>query len=826
VLILLDCCAGAASATFPSGQSITETISASSWDAIAPHPGRYSFTSALIEVLQEWRMRTFSAAMLHAEVLARLKHPRPETINGKYYEARSTPVHFMMTSNHKAASIELTPIVPDNKRPPSPPQDSPELPNAVLAGRAPGETEVAEPNEDEPHVMISLALEDNQRLDLNAWEQWLSSFPALAKYVKVQGVFKSHSTLLLLSVPVMIWDLLPEDRACSFVAFIRSNNLLAKKSQAQAQEAVVPDVAAVESTEAEQLDLDTQSVLTGTTFLPGEEASLLSPNDLPLGSRRTLLPSPRQTQSASTESLPGLNRSRLLVDGMNNNRIPVNARAEGSTVSLGSLQRQHSAPTKQSGGTISHQPTLQHPIINTSRSQRRVGYASERDVPSGPPLAAHVVARAEQYYQRTPNPSVAESENYASNLGIEKKDLDRWFHYRRLRDVTTSNLQNLKMEDNPPDLGDGIRMVLPHHLSRLLDIMLPDQALVLDLRSRTAFTKSHIYKAVNFRLPSYFIESAEAELIGQALADQEQHDVARWMNAACIIFYDRAVEYSWESPTAETLVTKFRRKGWSGQGFVLKGHYREFASSYEKYIVTSSDDGHTKALDASLKYSVSFSYLGTSELKADLTQNNDDWRAQQREYQEWLHVLETSDRVHTTELAPPQKQERLDAVAERERDMDSEFMDRHPQLYKEAQKLRPAAQDGADEQFATSAKGKDIDINLDAQANLVAPLARSLAKMQDASNSSASASRAASPEMRRQYVDKLGEVAAAAEDYEPSSAQDQQNTSLMRSGSVASEGAAPSDGRAESREERPFWKRKKSAKSVKEMGSSSWSLRK
>ncbi|OAQ87146.1 Rhodanese-like protein [Purpureocillium lilacinum] len=235
VLILLDCCAGAASATFPNGNSITETISASSWDAIAPDPGRYSFTNALIEVLQEWRLRAFSAAMLHAEVLARLKHPRPIQINGKHFEARSTPVHFMMTANHKAPSIELCRLRPAEKVPAPLPQNHLVLP---ITGRAPEEPDpmsselaTSEPNEDTPHVMISLALEDDQRLDINAWEQWLNAFPALAKFVKVQGVFKSHSTLLLVSMPVMVWDLLPEDNAVSFVAFIRSNNLAIRKTE-------------------------------------------------------------------------------------------------------------------------------------------------------------------------------------------------------------------------------------------------------------------------------------------------------------------------------------------------------------------------------------------------------------------------------------------------------------------------------------------------------------------------------------------------------------------------------------------------------------------
>jgi hypothetical protein len=199
VLILLDCCAGAASATFPTGNSVTETISASSWDAIAPDPGSYSFTNALIEVLQEWRHRAFSAAMLHAEVLARLKHPRPITINGKHFEARSTPVHFMMTANHRAPSIELSRAQPVEKRsmsaPTIPHMDVEPVGGHVggpvggveameLAGRAGNPADAlignpfpSEPTEDTPHVMISLALEDDQRLDINAWEQWLNAFP-------------------------------------------------------------------------------------------------------------------------------------------------------------------------------------------------------------------------------------------------------------------------------------------------------------------------------------------------------------------------------------------------------------------------------------------------------------------------------------------------------------------------------------------------------------------------------------------------------------------------------------------------------------------------
>lgn len=277
VLILLDCCAGAASATFPSGQSITETISASSWDAIAPNPGRYSFTNALIEVLQEWRHRVFSAAMLHAEILARLKHPRPVLINGKHFESRSTPVHFMMTSNHKAPSIEIGRLVPESRRSLSPYQQhhlvsSPRQDDWGVSSRSTYPSlpslsvpMTSEPNEDEPHVMISLALEEDQRLDLNAWEQWLAGFPAIAKYVKVQGVFKSHSTLLLLSLPIMVWDLLPDDPACSFIAFIRSNNLLRESGTTKLPLENEVTARNEEEEENQAMDADTESLMSEMT---------------------------------------------------------------------------------------------------------------------------------------------------------------------------------------------------------------------------------------------------------------------------------------------------------------------------------------------------------------------------------------------------------------------------------------------------------------------------------------------------------------------------------------------------------------------------------
>lgn len=110
VLFLLDCCA-AASAAAPSNTTvgIKETIGACAFESRAPEPGPFSFTNTLIEVLDAWKQRPmFSAAMLHSEVLARLKHPRPQKDRpGRMAEFRRSPVYVVTTTDPLAVSIEL-----------------------------------------------------------------------------------------------------------------------------------------------------------------------------------------------------------------------------------------------------------------------------------------------------------------------------------------------------------------------------------------------------------------------------------------------------------------------------------------------------------------------------------------------------------------------------------------------------------------------------------------------------------------------------------------------------------------------------------------------
>ncbi|KAM0129934.1 hypothetical protein ACHAO1_008186 [Botrytis cinerea] len=231
VLYLLDCCSAPGAA--PSdGPGVIETIAASDFETWAPGPGRHSFTNALLHVLDDWMHRpSFSAAMLHSEILSVLKH---EKLKDSHHsdphkqENKKTPIYILASEDPKSLSIEICRrTTPGNSwagtLSPGIAEDiySPEN----LHGLTPeGKLAV-------PHVLISISLEENQLVDVEAWHKWIKQFPALAQFALVEGVFASHSTIILLSLPVLIWDMLPENLAVSFVAFVESRNLLSQISE-------------------------------------------------------------------------------------------------------------------------------------------------------------------------------------------------------------------------------------------------------------------------------------------------------------------------------------------------------------------------------------------------------------------------------------------------------------------------------------------------------------------------------------------------------------------------------------------------------------------
>ena len=268
VLVLLDCCAAASSAPRRRG-AVMETIAACGFEGRAPPPGEHSFTTSLIEVLKAWINVPFSISMLHGRVLDILMQRRQERgWNGQKLEWRSTPVYINNYTHPRTIGIELckrglidTESFPLNRslssiEDPLKPTGTP-IPDSWVdlmtiscnglderlgefgSRRDRSVGPLSSPNLTDsgpddvtpklklPHMLVSIALNEDQLLpNHEAVRRWICAFPGLAKHVKVEGVFASYSTVLILSIPVVIWNKLPDHPACQAIAYVTSQNLI------------------------------------------------------------------------------------------------------------------------------------------------------------------------------------------------------------------------------------------------------------------------------------------------------------------------------------------------------------------------------------------------------------------------------------------------------------------------------------------------------------------------------------------------------------------------------------------------------------------------
>ena len=250
VLLLYDCCHSAHPAMTLSGHGVTEVIAACGFETQAPSIGPHSFTTALIrELAQAHQGPPFSVATLHSRILGSLKNWKRDLLkdnqgkiwrdsNGRVREEcykRRTPVHCFLTNERPHRSIFLAPLPKHAQNltaeysvsySMSVDSDS-SIPQTVSTSLA-GTTEV-EPVRT-PQVLLCVRLDedyftgDKPRDRISEWREWIRNIPPGAKDLKIQGVYESYSTLVLLSMPVAVWNILPDNLAYSFIGFISSDN--------------------------------------------------------------------------------------------------------------------------------------------------------------------------------------------------------------------------------------------------------------------------------------------------------------------------------------------------------------------------------------------------------------------------------------------------------------------------------------------------------------------------------------------------------------------------------------------------------------------------
>ncbi|KAJ4294458.1 hypothetical protein N0V90_008149 [Kalmusia sp. IMI 367209] len=262
VLLLLDCCHAAHPPLTDSDHGVTEAIAACGFETTAPGVGPHSFTDALIRELEiASQGPPISVAKLHGNILWRLKTWKPSLRrdrNGNLWqdedgrilterEKRVTAVHCFLTNETIYRSILLAPLrdKPDlssvttsfsqNTSPAASPKSGSRSETAShshgTSTSSSGETSSCKISEvDKTQVLISVSIEssdieNNHSENIKIWTDILRLLPPAATGIKVQGFYGSFSELVLISMPVSIWDTLPKNPAYSFIEFVTTKNL-------------------------------------------------------------------------------------------------------------------------------------------------------------------------------------------------------------------------------------------------------------------------------------------------------------------------------------------------------------------------------------------------------------------------------------------------------------------------------------------------------------------------------------------------------------------------------------------------------------------------
>jgi hypothetical protein len=240
VLLLYDCCHSAIipiCGTRPGKGGVTEVIAACGFEATAPEVDEHSFTTALTHSLRVLSRETpFSVAQLHAQTLSRLKCWSPgfeKRPGGEYvYERqpRRTPIYSILSETNPRRSIVLGQLpleLPLHRSSGLQNLDSSQA--FPTSSSTPLDTcENPEPcaSTDFKCAQVLLAIRvDKTDLSEEQWVEWIRKAPEEGVEIRIEGRYDSFSTLLLLRMPIAVWNLLPEHPAYSFVGFVTSRNL-------------------------------------------------------------------------------------------------------------------------------------------------------------------------------------------------------------------------------------------------------------------------------------------------------------------------------------------------------------------------------------------------------------------------------------------------------------------------------------------------------------------------------------------------------------------------------------------------------------------------
>ncbi|KAI0015133.1 hypothetical protein F4780DRAFT_116135 [Xylariomycetidae sp. FL0641] len=232
MLLLLDTCASREQPIY-NGNSVKQIIATSRPEQYTREPGARSFTANLTEAFAKLSNgRPFNTEQLYQEA-AILRHRDLLQASGLTNGASKSitsperlPVFYNMMTATKSKSLMLCPLAPS----PSPRLQSPRPTTdgddrSLREDNAIHPSAVADLTFDEPRVLVCTTFVGEASPDLSSFNHWLHNAPAIASKIAVEGMFIGPPTMLLISMPVSVWNVVQHDKVCCFLGYVNSHNM-------------------------------------------------------------------------------------------------------------------------------------------------------------------------------------------------------------------------------------------------------------------------------------------------------------------------------------------------------------------------------------------------------------------------------------------------------------------------------------------------------------------------------------------------------------------------------------------------------------------------
>ncbi|KAK3686085.1 hypothetical protein B0T22DRAFT_240973 [Podospora appendiculata] len=232
ILLLLDSCA-IQNAPVAGSHGAKQAIAAYTPEQSSREPGQRSFTASLVDTLQRLGStgRPFNVQKLYEELLvvrhqdgaqlARLANGAAKSSPGP----EKTPVVFTLTAA-KGQGIVLVPLDSKGTQQLQSPPQSAESESANWRDRPLNPEEAVDLTFDEPSVLVCTTFVGDASPDMTFFNQWLQNTPPVATKITVEGMFLGPPTMLLISMPHSIWNIVQHDKVCCFLGYINSHNMI------------------------------------------------------------------------------------------------------------------------------------------------------------------------------------------------------------------------------------------------------------------------------------------------------------------------------------------------------------------------------------------------------------------------------------------------------------------------------------------------------------------------------------------------------------------------------------------------------------------------